>query len=293
MLDKGGVEAGMAGLARLHGFRAGSWVQARTIGCVVVASLGLLACSDSKSATTTTVNVLLTQPPTLGSGLASVGSAEDLPVQQALDVLHELFTTNLIDTESQESAQLALPSCPAGKPTDLTASPPAPVSGLDATTRATLLRSRGAVLDINCTFSTADGTQAQIQTSYIPPAYLQTYVKFLQTQEFDQNPGRFIDGVVFTHCGTSDTGAAPGSTTTSIAPSTSAAVATSDCTAIWYFNQMAIGVRFSGPGATADNVLTWMETEVEPIIKNLAATDPKTFQLPGVTGTDATTTTGG
>jgi len=55
---------------------------------------------------------------------------------------------------------------------------------------------------------------------------------------------------------------------------------------------MAIGVRFVGPGASPD-VLTWMMTEVEPIIKNLAATDAKTFQLPGATGTDVSTTTAG
>jgi hypothetical protein len=254
-----------------------------------MASLGSLACSDSKSASNTTENVLLTQPPTLGSNLASVSSADDLPVQPALDVLHELFTVNVVDTDSQESAQLGLASCPLGKPADLTASPPAPVSGLDTTARASLLRSRGAVLDVNCTFATDNGAQAQIQASYIPPAYLPTYVKFLQTQEFDQNPGRFIDGVVFTHCGEADSGAAPGATTT-VAPSTTATGTTSDCTAIWYFNQMAIGVRFAGPGAPAD-VQTWMMTEVEPIIKNLAATDAKTFQLPGATGTDASTTT--
>src|SRR3954465_12337611 len=224
-------------------FCAGNWVQARTVGCLVVAGLGLLACSDSKSATTTTQDVLLTQPEILGANLATVSSANDLPVQPALDVLHELFTVNLIDTESQESAQLGLQSCPLGKPADLTATPPAPVSGLDSTARATLLRSRGAVLDINCSFSTADGTEAQIQTSYIPPAFLQTYVKFLQTQEFDQNPGRFIDGVVFTHCGATDTGGAPGSTTTVAATAgatgaggTTAGATSSDCSAIWYFN---------------------------------------------------------
>src|SRR3954447_7187603 len=284
----GGVEAGMA-----RRFCAGNWVQARTVGCLVVAGLGLLACSDSKSATTTTQDVLLTQPEILGANLATVSSANDLPVQPALNVLHELFTVNLIHTESQESAQLGLQSCPLGKPADLTATPPAPVPGLDGTARASLLRSRGAVLDINCSFSTADGTQAQLQTSYIPPAYLQTYVKFLQTQEFDQNAGRFIDGVVYTHCGATDTGAAPGSTT--IAPSTSAAAGSSDCSAIWYFNQMAIGLRFSGPGATADNVMTWMMTEVEPIIKTLAATDAKTFQGPGAAsaGTGASATTAG
>ena len=288
-------------MARSHRFRAGKWVHARTVGCVVVASLGLLACSDSKSATTTTSDVLLTQPEILGTNLATVRSATDLPVQQALDVLHELFTVNVIDTESEESAQLGLQSCPLGKPTDLTATPPALVPGLDATARAALLRSRGAVLDINCTFSTADGTEAQIQTSYIPPAFLPTYVKFLQTQEFDQNPGRFIDGVVFTHCGATDAGAAPGSTTTVGATSagatgvgaTAAGATSSDCSAIWYFNQMAIGLRFSGPGATTDNVMTWMMTEVEPIIKTLAATDAKTFQLPSATGTDASTTTAG
>jgi hypothetical protein len=56
---------------------------------------------------------------------------------------------------------------------------------------------------------------------------------------------------------------------------------------------MAIGLRFSGPGATTDNVMTWMMSEVEPIIKTLAATDAKTFQLPGATGTDASATTAG
>lgn len=271
--------------------RAGKLTQARTIGFVVVASLGLLACSDSKSASTTTQNVLLTQPPILGTNLASVSSAQDLPVQQALDVLHQLFTVNLVDTESQESAQLGLRSCPLGEPSQLVAAPPAPVKGLDATTRASLVRSRGAVLDVNCSYATADGAQAQIQASYIPPAYLDTFVKFLQTQEFTQNGGRFIDGVLFTHCGEADSGAAPGATTT-VAPSTSTSAANSDCTAIWYFNQLAIGVRFSGPGAPAD-VMTWDMTEVEPIIKTLAATDAKSFQLPGAVSTDVTTTTAG
>jgi len=271
--------------------RAGNKVQARTIGLVVVASLGLLACSDSNSSSTTTQNVLLTQPPILGTNLASVSSAQDLPVQQALDVVHELFTVNLVDTESQESAQLGLSSCPLGKPEQLVATPPAPVKGLDATARASLIRSRGAVLDVNCSYTTADGAQAQIQASYIPPAYLDTFVKFLQTQEFSQNAGRFIDGVLFTHCGEADSGAAPGATTT-VAPSTSAGAANSDCTAIWYFDQLAIGVRFSGPGAPAD-VMTWAMTEVEPIIKTLAATDAKSFQLPGAVGTDVTTTTAG
>jgi hypothetical protein len=283
MLDEGGVEAGMA---RSQTFGARNWVHARRVGCVVVAGLGLLACSDSKSATTTTSDVLLTQPENLGANLATVSSANDLPVQQALDVLHQLFTVNVIDTETEESTQLGLQSCPLGKPTELTATPPALVPGLDATVNAALLRSRGAVLDINCSFSTADAAQAQIQASYIPPAYLPTYVKFLQTQEFDQNPGRFIDGVVFTHCGETDTGAAPGSTTTGGATS-------SDCAAIWYFNQMAIGLRFSGPGATTDNVMTWMMTEVEPMIRTLAATDAKTFQLSGAAGTDVSTTTAG
>ncbi len=269
-----------------------SRIRVRAIGLTVVAGLALLACSDSKSSTTTTQNVLLTQPPTLGSNLATVGSAEDLPVPQALDVLHELFTVNLVDTESQESAQLGLTSCPLGKPADLVATPPAPVPGLDATARASLLRSRGAVLDVNCAFTTKDGAEAQIQASYIPPAYLQTFVKFLQTQEFEQNAGRFIDGVIFTHCGEPDAGAQPGVTTT-VGPSTSAAAGNSDCTAIWYFNQLAIGVRFSGPGAPAD-VATWMMTEVEPIINTLAKTDAKTFQLPSATAaTDASTTTAG
>jgi len=263
----------------------------RAMGLTAMAGLALLACSDSKSSTTTTQNVLLTQPPTLGSNLATVGSAQDLPVPKALDVVHELFTVNLVDTESQESAQLGLSSCPLGKPADLVATPPAPVEGLDATPRASLLRTRGAVLDVNCTFTTKDGAEAQIQASYIPPAYLQTYVKFLQTQEFEQNAGRFIDGVVFTHCGEPDSGAQPGVTTT-VGPSTSDA-GNSDCTAIWYFNQLAIGVRFSGPGAPAD-VMTWMMTEVEPIINTLAATDAKTFQLPSATAvTDASTTTAG
>src|SRR5436305_7472672 len=127
MLDDGGVEAGMA-----RRFGAENWVQARMIGCLLVAGLGLLACSDSKSATTTTQDVLLTQPEILGANLATVTSADDLPVQPALDVLHQLFTVNLLDTETQESAQFGLQSCPLGKPADLTASPPAPVSGLDA-----------------------------------------------------------------------------------------------------------------------------------------------------------------
>jgi len=281
-------------MARSDGFRVRGRVQARAIGLTVVASLGLLACSDSKSSSTTTENVLLTQPPILGSALADVESAQNLPVPQALDVLHQLFTTNLIDTESQDSAQLGLTSCPLGKPADLTASPPAPVSGLDKTARASLLRSRGAVLDVNCTYVAANGSQAQIQASYIPPPFLNTYVKFLQTQEFDQNAGRFIDGVVFTHCGETDTGVPPGGTTT-VAPSTSAGgnAAKSDCTAIWYFDQLSLGVRFSGPGATEDKVLTWMETEVEPVIKTLAATDAKTFQLPAAAAAAGSTTTAG
>lgn len=276
-----------------------SRVRVPALGLAIVASVGLLACSDSKSSSTTTQNVLLTQPPTLGSNLATVGSAQDLPVPQALDVVHELFTVNLIDTESQQSAQLGLSSCPLGKPADLVATPPAPVKGLDATARASLLRSRGAVLDVNCTFTTSDGAQAQIQASYIPPSYLQTFVKFLQTQEFEQSGGRFIDGVIFSHCGEADSGAAPGSTTT-VGPSTSVAAGTSDCTAIWYFNQLAIGVRFSGPGAAPADVTTWMMTEVEPIINTLAATDAKTFQLPSATvasdvtvGTEASATTAG
>jgi len=40
-------------------------------------------------------------------------------------------------------------------------------------------------------------------------------------------------------------------------------------------------------------VMTWTMTEVEPIIKTLAATDAKSFQLPGAAGTDVTTTTAG
>jgi len=42
--------------------------------------------------------------------------------------------------------------------------------------------SRGAVLDVNCTFTTKDGAEAQIQASYIPPAFLQTFVDYPPSQ---------------------------------------------------------------------------------------------------------------
>ena len=267
----------------------------------------MAACSSSSSkpalGTTTTAassTSLAAAPGTAAapspSTTSDVFTAEKLPVQQALGVLRQLFVLGGLDPDDQHIASIRLRSCPLGQPEELTATPPALVTGLGGSAIATLNRSRGPLLDVICRFSTnqqggatpttstnsasTDSTSSQVQydASSVLPAQLKAYLRFLDDRGFVQQPDRFLDGVVYSSC-----------TATARSPTT-VGTTSSSCSALWYFRQLVVGVQFSGPGKPVD-VTPWLASVVEPIVRSLAKTDPASVEVPTPTTVAAGTTT--
>ena len=281
------------------------------VGCL---SPAVVACSSSTSrpasGPTSTVASSTSLAAASGTGTAAAPSpsttsdafsAEKLPVQQALEVLRQLFVLGGLDPDDQHTASIRLRSCPLGQPEQLTATPPALIAGLGASAIATLNRSRGPLLDVICRFSTnqqngatpststkstptkstpADAAVPEVQydASSVLPAQLKAYLRFLDDRGFVQQPDRFLDGVVYSSCI-----ATAGSPTT-------VGTTSSSCSALWYFRQLVVGVQFSGPGKPVD-VTPWLTSVVEPIVRSLAKTDPASVEVPTPTTVAAGTTT--
>jgi hypothetical protein len=239
----------------------------------VVTGLLLASCSSDKTASPST------EAPT--STRLELGG--DVPSKPAVDALMAIFKAAGVDatTAQLQSTTQSISACPLGQPSVLTATPPAPVAGLDTKTAFTLERPAAPEPGIRCTFTndlpadvansipaTRTSSFVEYQVTYVPGPQLNDYLGFLAGQGYDQVPNAAVGGAIYTHCAEPD------------AASSSAAKSFIDCGAIWTNSVVVVGLRYSGPGDKSVDVPQWLVQMIAPILDSLSKATPESVVAP-------------